>query len=152
MGKRNDNAILTAFNSPADATVESILNEETRRRDEMQLSPEERKHLIEQRRKDAARKQAAQEKARSQNRVTLILPPDLSKRIEGIAHWQGVTSSQVVTFFLYETLTQYERGAIRFDEFKQPSYSPRYDFELIHPQDTTRQNRRSAKKQKTGWG
>lgn len=152
MSPRKDDPILDTFSAPLDETVASILNEETRRRDEMQLSPQERKRVIETRRKEAARKQAAKEKSKARNRVMLDLPINLVERLEKIALWQGVTTSQVVTFLLYEAVSQYEQGAIRFDEHKCTSYNPRYDFELIHPQDAERQKRRSAKKQKNGWG
>jgi hypothetical protein len=152
MAKKRDDEIVNTFTTPLDETVASILNEETRRRDEMQLSPDERQRLLEQRRKDAARKQAQKQKAKTQNKVLLVIPPDLMERINGIANWQSITGSQVVTFLLYEAVAQYEQGDIRLEDHKQASYNPRYDFELIHPNDTTRQNRRSAKKKKNGWG
>lgn len=154
MGKRSDE-IVVSFSAPPtalDETVASIMDKETSRRDEMQLSPAERRKVIEQRRKDTARKEKAKAKARSQSRVTLIIPNTLMQRIESIATWHGVTTSQVVTFLLFEAADLYEKGAIRFDGHKQPSYNPRYDFELVHPKDTERQSRRSAKKRKNGWG
>jgi hypothetical protein len=152
MTKRRNDEVVDLFALPLDETVHSILSEETRRRDEMQLSPDERKRIIEQRRKDTARKQAAKAKAQGQNKVTLVLPPKLVEKIEITARWQSVTTSQIVTFFLFEAMAQYEQGAIHFDGCKHPSYNPRYDYELIHPQDAERQERRSTKKKRNGWG
>jgi hypothetical protein len=152
MAKNRNDDLVSIFDTPLDETVAGILNNENRRREEMQISSEERRRLVEQRRKEADRKQVAREKARQCNRMMLDLPPDLMTRIEAMARWQGVTSSQVVTYLLYEAATHYDKGSIRFEMHKYPSYNPRYDFELIHPQDTERQNRRSAKKKKSGWG
>lgn len=152
MSKRRDDDLVQTFTAPADATVEAILNEETRRRDEMQLSPVERKLVIEQRRKDADRQAKAKAKAKRTNRVTLVLPPDLVQRLDAVANWQGVTGSQVATFLLYEAMDQYDTGKISFDGHKHTSYNFRYDWELIHPMDADRNQHRSEKKQKNGWG
>ena len=145
---------IAAFDSPADEVVADILSENTRRQEELRLTPAERKRLLEDRRRQEERR--AKERARSQsqaaNRTVLLLPVDLKDSIEKIAAEHGCPISQVVTFFLYEALRSYEAGAFQIHSYKSPSYSPRYTAELIHPLDAERRQRRIEKKQEKGWG
>ncbi len=150
---KKTSTMLNAF-TPADEMVAEILSDANRRQDELQLTPQERKRLADQRRKDAARKARADKKAHDHapNRTVLLLPTDLKDRLESIANWQGLPVSQVATFLLYEAISQFDTGAINFAPHKTPSYSPRYQSELIHPLDAERRQRRVEKKSKNGWG
>lgn len=145
--------MISAFDS-ADEMVAEILSDANRRKDEMQLTPRERQLLADQRRKEAARKARADQKAKNQapNRTVLLLPTDLKDRLESIANWQGIPISQIATYLLYEAISQFDTGAINFAPYKTPSYSPRYQSELIHPLDAERRQRRVEKKSKNGWG
>lgn len=146
--------IIPAFNLPADATVAEMLGDVERRQEEMRLSPEERRKLAEMRQKEQAKRERAKQKAEQQapNRIFLLMPVELKANLERIAAQEGVPVSQLCTFFLYESLRGFEAGTFQIGAYKQPSYSPRYDAELIHPSDTERRQRRNAQKDKKGWG
>ena len=137
-----------------DETVATILEEQQRRFDDLRLSPEEKRLLREKRRKEEEKKRKAQAKAAAQkpNRAMIYLPVALRERIEQVAAEEGVTVSQVITFFLFEALARFEEGEISFWGHKQLSSSPRYEWILTHPQDLERAEKNSArKKTKSGW-
>ena len=135
---------------PADSVVDEMLRNSERRQNEASLSQEERRLLIEHRKREQARKEAEKNKSKEQaaNRLVLLLPKELKEYIARLAEAQRVTQSQVVTFFLYEALLAYRNGNIRFEEYLMPSDSPRYDWMLIHPLDSERFTRFSKKRQK----
>ena len=135
---------------PADSVVDEMLRDSERRQNEASLSQEERRLLIEHRKREQARKEAERNKSKEQaaNRLVLLLPKELKEHIVRLAEAQRVTQSQVVTFFLYEALLAYRNGNIRFEEYLMPSNSPRYDWMLIHPMDSERFSRFSKKRQK----
>lgn len=140
---------------PLDETVATILEDQQRRFDEMRLSPEERRALREKRRRDEEKKR--REKMRAQERepyrVTVYLPPNLRKRLGQIAADESVSMSQVITYFLFEALERFDKGEIGFWGRKEPSKSPRYEWVLIHPQDTERTEKIPVQKtKKSGWG
>lgn len=143
-----------AFGIPSDPSVEDILRESQRKQAEAGLSQEERRLLIERRQREQRRKEKARRKALEQlpNRINLMLPRDLKGRMEKIAGWIHVPVSQVVTFLLYEAVKQMEQGQIDLSQFRVPSESPRYDYNLIHPLDTERQSKLAGEKRKSGWG
>lgn len=142
---------LPAITFEADAVVAEILGDASRRQDELKLSPEERKQLIASRRKADAKKEAARQKAQAQlpNRMNLFLPQDLKTQITEQAEQLRVPISQLVTFFLYEMVAQYARGAVEIDPYLRPSRSPRYDFNLLHPRDAEREQKLTTKTRKT---
>lgn len=147
--------IRPAFDAPADATVEDILRDSERKQAEAGLSQEERRQVIERRRRQQQKREKARRKAQLQlpNRINLTLPQDLKASLESIAEWNHVTVSQVVTCLLYEAVDQVQSGQINLAKYKVPSESPRYEYALLHPKDTERQqNLASAKKTKSGWG
>ena len=145
------NKPLPALTLNADDVVAEILGDADRRQDELKLSPEERKRVIETRRKTQAKQEAARNKAEKQkpNRLHLLLSQDLKGQITEIAELLRIPMSQVVTFLLYEAFERYTRGEIDFDPFLTSSKSPRYDFNLIHPKDAEREEKFSTKKRKT---
>ncbi len=147
--------VRSAFETPADSTVEDILRDSERKQAEAGLSQDERRQVIERRRRQQEKREKAQRKAQAQlpNRINLNLPLDLKASLESIAKWNRVTVSQVVTCLLYEAVDQVQSGQINLAKYKVPSESPRYEYALLHPKDTERQqNLASTKKMKSGWG
>jgi len=93
------------------------------------------------------RKQREKEKirARREQRVTYDLPPALRKRIKELAEEQCLPASQVVTLALLLFLKSYDQGEIALGRYKQPSRSPRYDWNLKFPADLTASLRKKKK-------
>jgi hypothetical protein len=148
---RPNNDIRSALSlPPADSVVDEMLRDSERKQSEASLSQEERRLLIEHRKRKQSRKEAERNKSKEQaaNRLVLLLPKELKEHIARLAEAQRVTQSQVVTFFLYEALLAYRDGRIRFEEYLLPTDSPRYDWNLIHPLDSERFSRFSEKRQK----
>lgn len=140
---------LSAF-AQADEAVAEILEGVSRRQEEAQLSPKERKLLQDARRKDDARAAKAKAKAASQadQRTFLLLPAALKSKIETVAMSQGIPVSQVVAFLLFDALGRMEDGDIDFGPYLEPSFSPKYAWELIHPNDAERNQKRLDKFQR----
>lgn len=84
------------------------------------------------------RKQAREReriRARRAQRVTYDLPPPLRQRIKQLAAEQGLPASQLVSLALLRFLKQFEAGEVELSRYKQPSRSPRYDWNLSYPAD-----------------
>jgi hypothetical protein len=107
-----EDEVLPAFNRAADGTVAEILGEAGRRQAEMRLSSDERKMLIETRRKAQEKKDKARRKAEAQkaNRLHVLLPKQLKKHVQKLAARYRIPVSQVVAFLLYEGLEQHPDG------------------------------------------
>jgi hypothetical protein len=73
--------------------------------------------------------------SRREQRVTYDLPPQLRQWIKNLAEDQRVPASQLVTLALLQFQQSYEHGEIDLTLYKQPSRSPRYDWNLIMPED-----------------
>ena len=147
----SDNDIRSALSlPPADSVVDEMLRDSERKQNEVSLSQEERRLLIEHRKRDRSRKEAERKKSKEQaaNRLVLLLPKELKEQIASLAEAQQVTQSQVVSFLLYEALLAYRDGRIHFENYLLPTDSPRYDWMLVHPLDRERFLRYSQKKQK----
>jgi hypothetical protein len=152
MSKRKDEQVLSAFEG-YDEGVRFLLEESQRRAEENRLSPEERKRVAEWRRKEEARKRKEKEKAKARqpNRMTVDLPTNLREVLEEIAQKEKVTVSQVITFFLFDSVERYQKNKIGFWGFKYPSESPRYEWILVHPHDTERMEKVELRKNKKSW-
>ena len=74
-------------------------------------------------------------RARRPARVTYDLPPDLRKRIKALAEARGLPASQLVTLALLRFLKDYQAGALPLEPYQQPSRSPRYQWNLVYPDD-----------------
>ena len=98
------------------------------------------------------KKEREQEKIRARKamRATYDLPPELRQRIKTLAEEQGVPASQLVTLALLRFLRDYQREEIPLGRYKQPSRSPRYDWNLVFPADLSAAVRRSQKPEKKG--
>ncbi len=140
---------LSAF-APADEVVAEMLGQAERRQDEARLNPRERKLIQDARRKEELRAEKARAKAASQadQRTFLLLPAALKARLETIATSHGIPVSQAVAFLLFDALGRLDDGEIDFGPYLEPSYSPKYEWELVHPEDRERSQKRLDKKQK----
>ncbi len=74
-------------------------------------------------------------RARRPARVTYDLPPDLRQRIAALAEARGLPSSQLVTLALLRFLKDYQAGTVPLEPLQQPSRSPRYQWNLVYPDD-----------------
>ncbi len=99
---------------------------------------------MEQRQSEAAlprreREKKARERAKIQSRrdqrATYDLPPGIRQQIKDLAEEQRVPASQIVTLALGRFLQAYAAGEIDLGQWKTPSRSPRYDWNLDIPDD-----------------
>jgi hypothetical protein len=111
--------------SPAlDPVVANLLSGMEQRQQEAQLPRKERERLVKERNKI---------KARREQRATYDLPPVIRESITRLAEAQKVPASQLATLALARFLIEYENGSIDLGAYKQPSRSPRYDWNLVFP-------------------
>lgn len=80
-------------------------------------------------------REAAKIRARREQRVTYDLPPSVRQRMKDLAESEGVPASQVVTLALLRFLEDYTEKKVDLALFKQPSRSPRYDWNLALPDE-----------------
>lgn len=87
--------------------------------------------------REERRKAREKEKIRTRapQRVTYDLPPALRQRVKELAEGQGVPASQVVTLALLRFLRAWDAGEVSLSPYKQPSHSPRYDWNLEMPRE-----------------
>ncbi len=153
MSKRSKgDQVLSAFEG-YDEGLRLLMEESERRAEESRLSPQERKKLAELRRKEEERKRKAKEKAeaRREQKMTIDIPANLKKEIQLISNKESVTASQVITFFLFEAVERYQKNEIGFWGYKHPSKSPRYSWNLVHPNDSKRNEKIESRKKQKSW-
>ena len=80
-------------------------------------------------------RERAKIKARREQRTTYDLPPAIRQRIKQMGEEQRLPASQLVTLALFRFLQQVEAGQVDPGMFKQPSNSPRYDWNLVFPEE-----------------
>jgi hypothetical protein len=105
-----------------DPSVADILSGMEERRSESQLPRRQREKRARER---------AKIQARRPQRVTYDLPAQLRGKVKELAEAEGVPASQIVTLALLRFLDAYSQGEIDLAIYKQPSRSPRYDWNLI---------------------
>jgi hypothetical protein len=93
-------------------------------------------------------REQARIRARRALRVTYDLPPALRQRIKELAEEQGLPASQLVTLALLRFLKEYDQGAVNLSRYKQPSRSPRYDWNLRLPAEVTAPMRKKGSRAK----
>ena len=64
-----------------------------------------------------------------------IYPPNLRQEIKNLAEKERLPASQLVTLALLRFLDDLEDGEVELGDFKEPSRSPRYDWNLIFSDD-----------------
>jgi hypothetical protein len=110
--------------SGLDPVVANLLNGMEQRQQEAQLPRKERERLVKERNKI---------KARREQRATYDLPPVIRESVMRLSESLRIPASQLVTLALARFLNAIENDEIDLGEFKQPSRSPRYDWNLIFP-------------------
>lgn len=91
-------------------------------------------------------RERAKIQARREQRVTYDLPPHIRQNVKDLAEKEGVPASQLVTLALLRFLRDLAQQQIDLGQYKQPSRSPRYDWNLVLPDSLLpASNRRSRK-------
>lgn len=108
-----------------DPVVANLLSGMEQRQQEAQLPRKERERLVKERNKI---------KARREQRATYDLPPVIREAIMRLSETQKIPASQLATLALARFLNEYENGSVDLGEYKQPSRSPRYDWNLVFPE------------------
>lgn len=109
-----------------DPAVASLLNDMEHRQSDAALPRREREKKARERAKMTARRD---------QRATFDLPPALRKRIMELAETERLPASQLVTLALARFLQDLSAGSLDLTSYKKPSRSPRYDWNLVLPDD-----------------
>ncbi len=120
-----------------DSAVADLLNTMEERQRESQLP----RRLREKKARERAKIQA-----RRDQRATYDLPPEVRGKIKDLADEERLPASQIVTLALLRFLRDYESGAVELSQYKQPSRSPRYDWNLVLPEEMLPAGSKSRRK------
>jgi hypothetical protein len=71
--------------------------------------------------------------ARKENRATYDILPELRKYLKNLSEQEHIPASQFVSLALIRFMADYEAGDIDIASMKQPSRSPRYDWNIVFP-------------------
>ena len=112
-----------------DPAVANLLSGMEQRQAESQLPRKERERLGRER---------AKIQSRREQRATYDLPPALREEIRVMSEDLRIPASQLVTLALARFMNEYNSGTIDLGKYKQPSRSPRYDWNLVFPDDLIR--------------
>lgn len=112
-----------------DPAVADLLSGMQQRQVESQLPRKERERLGRER---------AKIQSRRDQRATYDLPPTLREEMMSLSEALRIPASQLVTLALSRFLNDYHSGNIDLGKFKQPSRSPRYDWNLVFPDEIIR--------------
>lgn len=111
--------------SALDPAVSNLLAGMEQRQSEQQLPRKERERIVKERLKIQARRE---------QRATYDLPPVLRESLRQLGEQLGIPASQLATLALARFLLDYREDRVDLDAYKQPSRSPRYDWNLIFPE------------------
>lgn len=109
-----------------DPAVADLLKGMQQKQNEAQLPRRERERLSRERAKIQARRDM---------RATYDLPPTIREEIRELAERLRLPASQLVTLALSRFLSDHTEGRVDLSRYKQPSRSPRYDWNLIFPEE-----------------
>jgi hypothetical protein len=109
-----------------DPAVADLINDMEHKQAESMLPRKEREKKTRER---------AKIQARRDQRATYDLPPALRARMKDLAEELRLPASQLVTLALARFLKDYDANSIDLTIYKQPSASPRYDWNLIFPDE-----------------
>jgi hypothetical protein len=107
-----------------DPAVADLLKGMQQKQNELQLPRKERERLSRERAKIQSRRDM---------RATYDLPPSIREEMRELAEKLRLPASQLVTLALLRFINDYSDGNIDLSKFKQPSRSPRYDWNLVFP-------------------
>ncbi len=91
--------------------------------------------MLPRRQREKKARERAKIEARREQRATYDLPPQVRTRIKDLAEELRLPASQLVSLALCRFLKDYTAEAVDLAPFKQPSASPRYDWNLVLPED-----------------
>jgi hypothetical protein len=91
--------------------------------------------MLPRRQREKKSRERAKIQARREQRVTYDLPPAIRNRMKGLSEELRLPASQLVTLALIRFLKEYEAERIDLSIYKQPSASPRYDWNLVLPEE-----------------
>lgn len=91
--------------------------------------------MLPRRQREKKARERAKIQARRDQRATYDLPPALRERIKDLAEELRLPASQLVTLALARFISDYDQGKIDLGVYKRPSRSPRYDWNLVFPDD-----------------
>lgn len=92
-------------------------------------------------------RERARMQARREQRVTYDLPPVLRRRVQALSEELRIPASQLAALALGRFLNEYAAGAVDLGAYKQPSLSPRYEWNLKLPAEIVRGKRRRREKE-----
>jgi hypothetical protein len=108
-----------------DPSVADLLSGMEQRQVESQLPRKERERI---------NRERAKIQSRRDQRATYDLPPSIREAVRDLAESQRLPASQLVTLALARFLADFSTGQIDLGKYKQPSRSPRYDWNLVFPE------------------
>ena len=79
------------------------------------------------------KRERARIQARRASRVTYDLPPVLRRRVQALSEELRIPASQLAALALGRFLNEYAGGGVDLGLYKQPSRSPRYEWNLKLP-------------------
>jgi len=109
-----------------DPAVAELLKGMQQKQAEAQLPRKERERISRER---------AKIQSRRDQRATYDLPPALRENLRLLAEELRLPASQLATLALARFLSDYQNGSVDLSLFKQPSRSPRYDWNLVFPEE-----------------
>ena len=112
--------------SALDPAVADLLRGMQLKQTESQLPRRERERISRER---------AKIQSRRDQRATYDLPPSIREGIRLLSEELRLPASQLATLALARFLTDYQTGLVDLGKFKQPSRSPRYDWNLVFPEE-----------------
>ncbi len=86
-------------------------------------------------------RERARIRARREQRVTYDLPPVLRRRVQALSEELHIPASQLAALALGRFLNEYASGGVDLGAYKQPSRSPRYEWNLKLPGEIVRGKR-----------
>jgi hypothetical protein len=109
-----------------DPTVADLINDMEQKQAESMLPRRER---------EKKSRERAKIEARRDQRATYDLPPAVRKRVKDLAEELRLPASQLVTLALVRFLKAYEAESIDLSPYLRSSASPRYDWNLVLPEE-----------------
>ena len=116
-----------------DPAVADLLKGMQQKQTESQLPRREREKLSRER---------AKIQSRRDQRATYDLPPSIREGLRVLAEDLRLPASQLATLALARFINEYQNGSIDLGQYKQPSRSPRYDWNLVFPEEIVFAGRR----------
>lgn len=89
-------------------------------------------------------REQARTQSRRERRVTYDLPPLLRRRLQALSEELRIPASQLAALAIGRFLNDHAIGAVDLGVYKQPSRSPRYDWNLRLPNEIVHGRRKKG--------